>query len=116
MNGPIMRNKHKGAISELRACTWLLDNGFEVFRNVSQHGIADLVAWKPRSNEFIAVDVKTVNTAISNRVDGTIVLCYLYNKAIADGITLLYVYSDGEISWSKRENAILTRGTRFGAY
>ena len=38
--------KHKGALSELRACAWLLDQGYEVFRNVSDHGLVDIVALK----------------------------------------------------------------------
>lgn len=36
--------KHKGGHSELVACAWLLGNGYEVFRNVSQHGAIDVVA------------------------------------------------------------------------
>jgi len=50
--------KHLGARSELIAATWLLDRGYEVFRNVSQHGAADLVAWNGTDTLF--VDVKTV--------------------------------------------------------
>jgi len=40
------RWKHKGAHCELVATAWLLKEGYEVFRNVSQHGIIDVVAMK----------------------------------------------------------------------
>jgi hypothetical protein len=39
-----MHRKHKGSVGELTACIWLLKAGYEVFRNVSQHGEIDLVA------------------------------------------------------------------------
>ena len=42
-----MHDKHKGSLAELQACAWLLKQGYEVFRNVSQCGVADLVAWQP---------------------------------------------------------------------
>ncbi len=50
--------KHQGALGEHIACAWLLAQGYETFRNVSQHGIADLVAWKP-GEKPILIDVKT---------------------------------------------------------
>lgn len=49
--------KHKGAISELTASAWLLSQGYEVFKNCSQHGCVDLVAYK--DGLFILVDVKS---------------------------------------------------------
>jgi Holliday junction resolvase-like predicted endonuclease len=53
-----MHSKHRGAHSELTACLWLLEQGYEVFRNISQHGIADVVAF--RGNEILKIDVKTL--------------------------------------------------------
>ena len=44
-----------GAICELTACAWLLKNGYEVFRNVSPTGKADLIALK--DNQTILIDV-----------------------------------------------------------
>lgn len=41
-----MDDKHKGSYAELRAAAWLLDQGYDVFRNVSQHGKIDIVAIK----------------------------------------------------------------------
>lgn len=53
-------DKHRGAKSELAAALWLMEQGFEVFRNVSPHGAADIVAIA-RDGSFIKVDVKTAN-------------------------------------------------------
>jgi hypothetical protein len=52
-----MDKKHRGSHSELVACSWLLSEGYEVFRNVSQHGYADLIALKDGRTFFF--DVKT---------------------------------------------------------
>ena len=54
-----INNKHKGALAELRATTWLLERGYEVFRNVSQHGPIDIVAI--REGETLLLDVKTAS-------------------------------------------------------
>jgi hypothetical protein len=53
-----MHSKHRGAHSELTACLWLLEQGYEVFRNISQHGIVDVVAF--RGDEILKIDVKTL--------------------------------------------------------
>ena len=58
--------KHKGAVNELRATAWLIGLGYEVCRNVSQHGPVDLVAI--RGDEVVLVDVKA--TQVRQR-DGT---------------------------------------------
>lgn len=50
-----MKDKHKGAHAELRACAWLLEQGYEVFRNVSSHGKIDLVAIKDGEVRFFDV-------------------------------------------------------------
>ena len=48
----------KGDIAELIAVTWLLEQGYEVFRNVGCTGKIDLVAVK--DGEIRLIDVKTV--------------------------------------------------------
>ncbi len=53
----ILQHKHKQAHSELAACAWLLRHGFEVFVNVSQYGLADLIAY--RDGRSYRIDVKT---------------------------------------------------------
>jgi hypothetical protein len=69
--------KHRGARNELIAVTWLLDQGYEVFRNVSQHGEIDIIAIK--GDEILRLDVK----AGPNRP--------LANDQIAHGVKLLAV-------------------------
>lgn len=49
----------KGAVNEHIATAWLLKEGYDVFRNVSPRGRADLIAKKWDSEEWIAVDVKS---------------------------------------------------------
>jgi Holliday junction resolvase-like predicted endonuclease len=56
-----MNSSQKGAVSELKAAAWLIDQGYEVFRNLVPTGPADLVAFHPETGEFIAVDVKTLS-------------------------------------------------------
>src|SRR5271154_593932 len=40
---PKLAPKHKGAHSELVAASWLLSQGEECYRNLSQHGAVDLI-------------------------------------------------------------------------
>ena len=49
--------KHRTAQTELAACIYLLGEGYEVFRNVSAHGTADLVAVK--GDRVLRIDVKS---------------------------------------------------------
>lgn len=78
---PGVNSKHLGALAEVMACEWLIRQGYELFRNISQHGLADYVAWKP-GEPPILIDVK------SNRVSKP-------TKAqIAAGVRLLYVDRD----------------------
>lgn len=51
--------KHRGAVSELKASAWLLEKGYEVFRNVSPFGPVDIIAMDPNTQDIIFVDVKT---------------------------------------------------------
>lgn len=66
---------HKGATSELIACAWLLSLGYEVFRNVSGGGPADIVAWKAATGEKHVIDVKTTNVVRYSH-DGRRVVTY----------------------------------------
>jgi hypothetical protein len=59
--------KHKGAVTELQASAWLIANGYEVFRNVSQHGPIDLVAIK--EGEPIYLDAKTTPSGRRSATD-----------------------------------------------
>lgn len=53
-----------GTISELKACAWLLEQGYSVFRNVSHHGMIDIVALK--ADEILYLDVKTGHGKLSH--------------------------------------------------
>jgi hypothetical protein len=44
--GQKMLRKHLGARNELAASVWLLEHGYEVYRNVSAHGLIDILAIK----------------------------------------------------------------------
>lgn len=44
----------------MRACAWLLEEGFEVFRNVSAHGKVDVIALDPETFKVLFIDVKTI--------------------------------------------------------
>lgn len=56
-----MDAKHiKGAASELKAQTYFLENGYQVFQPVIQHGIADFIVYK--DGKFSKVQVKTAYT------------------------------------------------------
>src|SRR5688572_690616 len=56
-------NKHRGGWAELIASAWLLERGYEVFRNVSAVGPIDLVAI--RGDETLLIDVKHVIIAVT---------------------------------------------------
>lgn len=56
-----MHSKHKGSHNELIAAAWLLQQGFEVFRNVSAHGEIDLVVFKHLDGMFRPIDVTSLS-------------------------------------------------------
>lgn len=55
-----------GAQAELIASAWLLGLGYQVFRNVSGGGPADLIAWNIHTDSRTIIDVKSRNF-ITNR-------------------------------------------------
>lgn len=87
-------NKHSGAKSELIACAWLLSEGYEVFRNVSQHGPVDIIAMKNGVTYFF--DVKTA-TDPSSRTR-------LSSAKLVPEVKPLYVYPTGKccIEWEPK--------------
>jgi len=58
--------KHRGALAEIKAVAFLLERGYEVFRNVSAHGPADLVAYDPVDGRILLIDVKTIDNTKKN--------------------------------------------------
>lgn len=76
--------KHIGAQSEMIAAAWLLAQGYEVFRNVSQHGLADIIA--TFGDEVSRFDVKS---RLLGR-EG-----HLSDEQAALGVKMLLVRPDG---------------------
>jgi hypothetical protein len=90
------RHKHRGAQTELIACAHLLGEGFEVFRNISAFGSADLVAWK--GDEVLPIDVK------SSKNGG------LTEDQIREGVILLRINENGHCELDPdRERRIATK-------
>lgn len=85
---PEMDSKHRGAQAELTACAWLLTEGYEVFRNVSAHGVADIVAIK--GADTLRINVRAVSDWRDKSLPAS-----LPEDQIAQGIVGLYVFSDG---------------------
>lgn len=91
-----MDKKHSGARNELIACAWLLQQGYEVYRNVSQHGDVDIMATK--DGEVFRFDVKgAFIVKPGNKFYGT----KMEARKIEMGLKHLYVFADGccEIEW-----------------
>jgi Holliday junction resolvase-like predicted endonuclease len=96
-----MKDAHVGAVSELAAASWLLGQGYEVFRNVSAHGPADLIAWNPETGEKIVLDVTTARPYV--RQDGTVNYQWASTKLkkMDQGIrVLVYVPEEDHFFWA----------------
>ncbi len=83
-----------GSFSELIAATWLMKQGYEVYRNLSACGKVDLLA--ERNGELIKIDVKTAHT----RKDGSF---YRPTSEIklqnAQNISILFAFPSGDCKW-----------------
>jgi hypothetical protein len=89
----IVDKKHRGAHSELSAVLYFLERGYEVFRNVSAHGPADLIIWNPETGEMRKLDIKTAS--MYTKLDGSQVPHHAFSKvpdietvAVVDGSVL----------------------------
>jgi Holliday junction resolvase-like predicted endonuclease len=97
------QQKHKGSLAEMLAASWLLGHGYDVFRNVSSHGLVDLVAIEPQSGVVTLVEVRSLCEA--QMADGTI---RQYARAMSEeqkqrGIRLLAVdLANGRCAWWDR--------------
>lgn len=86
----------RGAQAELLACAWLLEQGYEVFRNVSPSGDYDLAIREPDKLEAVFVDVCTGCWCV--RADGTKFVHVNHNKHRKSGSVLVVVGLD-EFLW-----------------
>jgi hypothetical protein len=105
----VVGRKHRGAYSEIIACAWLLESGYEVFRNMSSHGPIDIVAMKGR--ETLYIDVKTLTMEMMTKKgrvgEGNGRGGQLRPEQKAAGVIPLYVSPDGICSFDREkiENA-----------
>ena len=90
---PMLLHKHKGARSELLACAWLLAQGYDVFRNVSQHGRVDIVAIK--SGVVTYLDVKTCTPRMKADGHGPLGHYPQEHTILPPGPGMLLVFPDG---------------------
>lgn len=97
-----MDKKHKGALAELKACAWLLKQGYEVYRNVSPFGPYDIVAWK--NAKFETIDVKTASSYITKKGE---LRYYHPERAQEDAKLIVYGYETDEFWWEEDYNALV---------
>lgn len=86
-----MHAKHKGALAELHACAWLLKQGYEVFRNISQHGVVDLIVWRADTSPIL-VEVRGVRLRVA--VDGKSCSVPRMRFPRYPGVQFLYVFTE----------------------
>jgi len=96
----------RGACSELYACAWLLENGWEVFRNVSAKGWGDICAFKV-GGVPVAFDVKTVSFSAHS---GRLTYPRVTDKQEQAGILPIFVTTDGVCAFSMSELEVLYNG------
>lgn len=87
--------KHRGAETELKACAWLLGEGYEVFRNVSPFGSVDIIATKDGVTRYI--DVKSG----TGSCEGT--------GTAVNGVEILYPWHAGGFRFRKARSKWVTR-------
>ncbi len=93
-NSKVGRTGQAGAWAEMMAAAWLIEKGFDVFRNVAQHGPADLVALSHGRVQLFDVKLCAVTFGrdgqpkinLSNR---------LSDRQIQLGVAQFFVTSDG---------------------
>ena len=96
--------KHKGSWAETLAKAYLLQQGFEVFENVSDHGPIDFIAMDPSNGGMALYDVK-LGTVVKWQVKGGIERSNVYHfpqHKMSDlqrklGVQLLHVTPDGQV-------------------
>ncbi len=106
-----------GDIAELRACVWLSEEGYEVFRNISASGPVDIVAVK--DGEVLLIDVKvvtfydrgsgSVHAGRAGKLEGVDITLLYWDKRRDQfhwGVLPAYIPSEAPVSHS---NAIVAR-------
>lgn len=89
---------HKGTLSELKGCVWLLEQGYDVFRNISPSGKVDIIAIKfGNPYEMMLIDVKSA----LKKSDGYYMCAELTDEQKKRGVKRLVVTKDW-IDWDDR--------------
>lgn len=97
----IVKQKHKGRFAEVRAHLWLLEQGYEVFDNISPCGPADTIAWNHDTGEVLLIDVKatTKNIKQDGSASYSLPKTELADKLRYNVRILLYDHTSGEFLW-----------------
>lgn len=106
----IVSSGTKGAVGEYVASIWLMRQGYDVFRNMSPNGIADIIARKWSTDETLFIDVKSqyFNPEDRDRKLGDAKRSFekkemsdreTYKKGLEQGIKFLIVSDDGKCNW-----------------
>lgn len=90
-------SNRKGAVNELLAGAHLLSQGYDVFRNVSADGPADLVAINWNTGDRIAIDVKSNGFSVGSATGEETIA-----RARDLGIAIMVVGNDGKVEWHNR--------------
>lgn len=101
----------KGAISEHIATAWLMASGYDVFRNVSPNGRADLLAVDWLNDETIRVDVKSQGFSLVPGVgDASRVAGAMATDEANQGFNIRYlvVQDDGSCGWYEKDGPVAT--------
>jgi len=85
--------KHRGTHAELIAACWLMERGYDVFRNLSPYGPVDLVTIK--GDRFRLFDVKLCHFRPHKLGGWQIHGSVLTEEQKALGVELLFVTPDG---------------------
>lgn len=83
----------------MAACCWLLQHGYEVFRNVSAHGTVNVVAMK--GGEMLLIDVKSVSAC--EMKGGSLCATVGRSQDAEIPIKRLYVVTDGFCTFDRDE-------------
>ncbi|MBD9542934.1 hypothetical protein IB276_26155 [Ensifer sp. ENS04] len=91
----------KGAISEHLATAFLLSSGYDVFRNVSPNGRADLLAVNWSKDETIRVDVKSEAFTLTKGEGGEMGAALRERDKLNCGFEIKYlvVKNNGDCGW-----------------
>ena len=88
----VFSEKRKGDISEIQVCFHLMKRGYEVFRNLSCVGFADVVAINNKTKEKLFLDIKTPTSYTTKNGITKMRVNKLSNKQIELGVKVACVY------------------------